>query len=257
MERRHFFSVFSFLFLAVLIFIGQFVETKRTSIFNKEKPLNNVWRTPKVIEGAEILMSLKTKEEEKSQNITEDKVKEIIKAQNEILKEEMKKQKTEIKEEINKTIDAFNDKLNESTLTIKNMIKNNHKKIKNALRKLEYQIKETSKENDDVASIILGKEIAAKKKKKEDLEKEIERLEKDLPEEFLDKLNKSNCTGHLSCNDCTKNAECGWCNMYQLCVDGDQYGPFLAVCSFYSYDTCNDNDCNNYNNCDVRCFSLI
>jgi len=252
MEKKNWSLCFFHLCLLVFFLSLLNCEASKDKFFlHKIKSSSAIWLKPHLIKSSYIFLSLKTSEEDKNETLTEDKVKEIMKQQNEILKEEMKKTKTEIKEEINKTNHEFDKKLNQSTITIKNLIKNNHIKIKNALRKLEFQIKETSKENDDVASIILQKEIDSKEKKKDELAEEVESLEKDIPNEFLDGNGASNCTGQMSCRDCTQNSNCGWCNMYQLCVDGDQFGPIFSVCSFYSYDTCNDNDCNNYNRCDV------
>ena len=258
-------SIRSLLLIIFIIFLnfGALHALNKKIFLHKTKTLSNIWLKSKFRERSYVFLSLKASNETdtddtatnetKKEVITEDQVKDLMKAEHAILKEEISKNKKEIKEAINKTTDDFNDKLNQSEKVLKSLIKSNHKKIKNALRKLEFQIKETSKQNDDVTSIILSKEINSKQKELQELNEELTEISKDIPKEFLltGTVNETLCSSYITCGDCTNDIHCGWCNKDQICVDGDQIGPFYDFCSFYSYKKCNDNDCNNYKKCEV------
>lgn len=193
-------------------------------------------------------------------DLSEEDIQNIMNAQTDIIKEEMKKQQNAVKTELNKTSQEFSTKLSESTENIKNTVKKNHIKMKSALKKLEFQIKETSKQNDDIASIILSNEIEEQEKNIEELSQEINKFSSDplLKEEKNNETNENNtCYSLKTCRECTNNNKCGWCSIQQSCVEGDSYGPLYEVCSFYSYQRCNDNDCNSYATCQVILHYII
>lgn len=193
-------------------------------------------------------------------SLSEEDIKNIMSTQTDILKEEMKKQQIAVKTELNKTSQEFSTKISESTENIKNIVKKNHLKMKSALKKLEFQIKETSKQNDDIASIILSNEIEEQEKNIEELSKEINTISEDplLKEEEKNQTNENNtCYTLKTCRECTNNNKCGWCSIQQTCVEGDAYGPLNEVCSFYSYQRCNDNDCTSYTTCKVISYYII
>lgn len=257
------------IFILFLYFLNsntRYPNKRNNLIFRQLKTTKKVWINTKIEKPYTILLSLKTTNETTTQTetnktetnktvdseITEEKIESIIKEQNAILRDEMGKSKLSIKQELNRSSTEFNSQLNKSTIIVKTLIKNNHKKIKNALRKLEFQIKETSKENDDVASTILSKEISEKEEMFKELKKEIENLNQSMPIQLINKTSNSSCFSYFNCRECTKDINCGWCDLQQACVDGDELGPLFEVCSFYSYKKCNDNDCNNYNSCEVK-----
>ncbi|KAJ4460694.1 putative CRE-TAG-53 protein [Paratrimastix pyriformis] len=48
------------------------------------------------------------------------------------------------------------------------------------------------------------------------------------------------CDTHRTCDKCTADSRCGWCNDLGVarCMDGDKVGPATATCHNWSYETC-------------------
>jgi len=59
---------------------------------------------------------------------------------------------------------------------------------------------------------------------------------------------KSVCSLYTDCSMCSANPKCGWCAENNLCVEGNEKGPFYAACTFYDYQVCSGN-CIIYNDC--------
>lgn len=57
------------------------------------------------------------------------------------------------------------------------------------------------------------------------------------------------CSGFRTCEACSYNPLCVWCEIEQLCVGGDADGPFHSECSYFSYQSCYLNGCKGHNRC--------
>ena len=92
-------------------------------------------------------------------------------------------------------------------------------------------------------SALIDSEISSKKQLLSTLNSEIHSL-----------LRNSNniyqkCSGFRTCEACSFNPLCIWCEIEQLCVGGDQDGPFHGECSYFSYQGCYTNGCKSHTRC--------
>lgn len=67
------------------------------------------------------------------------------------------------------------------------------------------------------------------------------------------KLSKSLCN-YQDCRQCTKDPNCGWCDVKGICQPGDALGPAQGTvgepCSLWSYESCGGSACSGFSSCD-------
>ena len=70
--------------------------------------------------------------------------------------------------------------------------------------------------------------------------------------EAAKKASRSACD-YQDCRQCTKDPNCGWCDIKGICQAGDALGPKQGLvgepCSMWSYDTCGGSACNGFKTC--------
>lgn len=201
---------------------------------------------------------LQVKQENKTSDTTnqdqKDEVVELVKKQNKILMDEIELNKRRVTENMNKSFTDFNNTLNYTHGNLSLDIERSQYKINESLNVIDSQINEINKQNDDVASMMLQKEIIEKEKKLEILDKEIQDLNSSIPYDIEDSDKISKCQSKSSCKSCVEDDGCVWCTLSNKCVEGDEFGPLYEITSFFNYKKCNGNNCGEYSNCKVYFF---
>ena len=107
-------------------------------------------------------------------------------------------------------------------------------------------VEDSQKSNKELTVIILESQLEELKGEKTALEEDIEKLKYELPQI------SSECDRHFGCQQCSNDPKCGWCNMEQRCVEGDNVGPLYVSCSFYNYKYCSGAECGAFTDCNVN-----
>ena len=88
---------------------------------------------------------------------------------------------------------------------------------------------------------------------KNKLRKSLEKIEN--VEELIKNLdNYNNCSNYTNCSSCVGDGGCGWCPTLNLCIIGNNEGPYLGKCPLYQFGICSDFGCARYTDCDVVFF---
>ena len=71
--------------------------------------------------------------------------------------------------------------------------------------------------------------------------------------EAAKKLTKKGKCDYSDCRQCTKDPNCGWCDVKGLCQPGDALGPAQGVagepCSLWSFESCGGSACSGFSSC--------
>ncbi len=62
---------------------------------------------------------------------------------------------------------------------------------------------------------------------------------------------EEHCNAKQSCQSCTKDPQCGWCQSEMICKGGDPIGPHQQSCVYWDYDTCSQSICQSSTRCKV------
>jgi len=77
--------------------------------------------------------------------------------------------------------------------------------------------------------------------------------ETDAIEEVIHDIDHyNNCSMNINCTSCVVDLGCGWCPSLNLCIIGNNEGPYLGKCPFYQYGLCSGKSCARYTDCDVN-----
>ena len=62
----------------------------------------------------------------------------------------------------------------------------------------------------------------------------------------------NNCSIYTNCSSCTNDLTCGWCPTLNLCIIGNNEGPYLGKCEDYQYSLCRGTGCLRFEDCYVK-----
>ena len=55
---------------------------------------------------------------------------------------------------------------------------------------------------------------------------------------LLSVFQAQNCRSHETCSICLQDPQCGWCETYDVCVNGSSSGPSTGSCAVWDYYVC-------------------
>lgn len=88
-----------------------------------------------------------------------------------------------------------------------------------SLKSIDNQLKATVSINTQLSVALLDAEIFKLRNEIRALNRDIDKIEKELED------NTAICSDFSSCDGCSGYSNCVWCSSEQLCVDGSEDGP--------------------------------